>query len=62
LEQLPTFYQNSNIEVKREVVSSIFSQTIQIPEKGSRTPKINEAVLLITATDKGSSKKKGTTL
>jgi hypothetical protein len=58
LEQLPTFYQNSNIDVKQKVVSSTFLQMIQISEKGSRTPKINEAVLLITATDKGFSEKK----
>jgi site-specific DNA recombinase len=60
LENLPEFYRESSIETKREVVSSIFPEKLMISKNRSRTPKINEAVLLITATDKGfSGKEKG---
>ena len=45
------------MEIKREVECSIFPEKIQISENKSRTPKINEAVLLITAIDKGFSRK-----
>jgi DNA invertase Pin-like site-specific DNA recombinase len=53
LEELPTFYEKSSLQTKREVVCSIFPEKIIIAEKKSRTPKINKAVLLITAMDKG---------
>ena len=52
LNDLPTLYEKSNIEAKREVVCSIFPEKLTISEKGCRTLKINKAVLLIAATDK----------
>ena len=53
LEKLPSFYQKSTVQTKRDIVSSIFPEKLTISENKSRTPKINEAVLLISATDKG---------
>jgi site-specific DNA recombinase len=60
LQQLPQFYQNSSIEVKRDILGSIFPEKLKISENKCRTAKINEALLLISATDKGlSGQKKG---
>ncbi|HVF81815.1 MAG TPA: hypothetical protein VM884_07775 [Flavisolibacter sp.] len=53
LQKLPEFYQKSSVQVKRDVLGSIFPEKLTIGEKKCRTTKINEAVLLITATDKG---------
>jgi len=58
LEKLPSFYQKSTVQTKRDIVSSIFPEKLTISENKSRTPKINEAVLLISSTDKGFSGKK----
>jgi hypothetical protein len=52
LQQLPQFYQKSSVEVKRELLGSIFPEKLLISKTKSRTTKINSAVLLITATDK----------
>ncbi len=57
LENLPEIYQKSSIGVKREVVSLILPEKTALSKKESRTPKINEAVLLICATDKAFHKK-----
>ncbi|HEX8315676.1 MAG TPA: hypothetical protein VF609_11815, partial [Flavisolibacter sp.] len=53
LEKLPSFYQRSTVQTKRDIVSSIFPEKLTISENKSRTQKINQAVLLISATDKG---------
>ena len=53
LHQLPEFYQKSSVDVKRELLGSIFPEKLLISKTKCRTTKINSAVLLITATDKG---------
>ena len=58
LENLPSFYQRSGVQTKRNIVSSIFPEKLTISQIKSRTLKINEAVRLITATDKGFTKNK----
>jgi len=47
-----------DIESQQVVLSSIFPEKIQYDGKKCRTPKINETVRLILATDKGSRNKK----
>ena len=60
LKDLPGFYKAGSVHVKREVIGSIFPEKLVVAEKKCRTTKINSAVLLITAIDKGSKgKEKG---
>jgi hypothetical protein len=52
------FWNLLDIESQQVVLSSIFPEKIQFDGKNCRTPKVNEAIRLILATDKGSINKK----
>ena len=53
LNNIVKFYRDSPVRIKRNIIGSIFPERISFSKKNCRTTKINEAVRLIMATDKG---------
>src|SRR5205807_5954941 len=49
LEDMPSTYSRAPLEIKREIISSIFPKNLEIESGNYRTPVLNEALQLITS-------------
>jgi len=58
LTNLDNLYDKANLEGKQKIVSSIFPEKIIFGEKKSRTPRLNQAILLSLNIGKASTKRK----
>lgn len=53
IENFRNVFEKADVLKKKKLLSSIFTEKIQILENECRTPKLNQALLLMLAADKG---------
>jgi len=58
LSDLKGYYGKADVNGRKKLLGSIFPENLQLSKSGSRTVRINEALRLMLAVDKGCSKKK----